>query len=517
MCSIIWGSGLSTLVRASHHNTCLCYIKRVSQIASQPSTAHLTPQLRGFSQRFKSSAALLRTVGHEGTEEGPADTNGDKTQAVGDGAPQRKPVKVMVIRGASQLKPLRSKEAPVLHHAQAKAVVDMREDPASLTSANPNRNTTQEIHLTVDQLLRDSRKSLHIATHSQHDEDLEYSSEKGTRKPEEPELVGALPAGALDWRPQVLDIRKLGLYYADLSKSRLTGLVVLTAMAGYAMAPAPLEVTTLLLSAVGTGLVSASANSINQFLEVPFDSQMDRTKSRILVRGLVTPLHAVSFAIVCGTAGIGMLYCGANGLAAALGAVNLVLYTCVYTPMKRLTILNTWLGAVVGAIPPLIGWASCVGELSAGAWVMAAVLYAWQFPHFNSLSWNLRPDYSRAGYRMMSVTDPGLCRRVSLRYSLAMVGICTIAPVIDVTTWTFAADSLPFNGYLVYLAWKFHQDADSKSSRKLFLFSLIHLPVIMMLMIISKKHYGRNKKTEAAVAVSEGVEGVAENQISVGT
>lgn len=285
-------------------------------------------------------------------------------------------------------------------------------------------------------------------------------------------------------------------------------------MAGYAMAPAPLEVTTLLLSAVGTGLVSASANSINQFLEVPFDSQMDRTKSRILVRGLVTPLHAVSFAIVCGTAGIGMLYCGANGLAAALGAVNLVLYTCVYTPMKRLTILNTWLGAVVGAIPPLIGWASCVGELSAGAWVMAAVLYAWQFPHFNSLSWNLRPDYSRAGYRMMSVTDPGLCRRVSLRYSLAMVGICTIAPVIDVTTWTFAADSLPFNGYLVYLAWKFHQDADSKSSRKLFLFSLIHLPVIMMLMIISKKHYGRNKKTEAAVAVSEGV---AENQISLGT
>ncbi|KAG0725960.1 Protoheme IX farnesyltransferase, mitochondrial [Chionoecetes opilio] len=282
-------------------------------------------------------------------------------------------------------------------------------------------------------------------------EELDYASDRDTRRPQQPALVGALPAGALDWRPQVLDLRRLGPYYADLAKSRLTGLVVLTAVAGYAMAPAPLDPTTLLLTALGTALVSGAANAVNQCLEVPFDSQMDRTKTRILVRGLISPLHAVSAALVCGGAGVGMLYWGANGLAAALGAVNLVLYTSVYTPMKRLTILNTWLGAVVGAIPPLIGWAGCVGELGAGAGLMALVLYSWQFPHFNALSWNLRPDYSRAGYRMMAVTDPGLCRRVALRHSLAMVAICTAAPALDVTTWTFAADSLPFNGYLVYL------------------------------------------------------------------
>ena len=94
-----------------------------------------------------------------------------------------------------------------------------------------------------------------------------------------------------------------------------------------------------------------------------------------------------------------------------MGLANLLLYTAVYTPMKRLTVYNTWAGSVVGAIPPLIGWASASGgTLDLGALVLAGVLFAWQFPHFNALSWNLRPDYSRAGYQMMSVTQPGLCR-----------------------------------------------------------------------------------------------------------
>jgi heme o synthase len=108
-----------------------------------------------------------------------------------------------------------------------------------------------------------------------------------------------------------------------------------------------------------------------------------------------------------GATGIGLLYYGVNGLTASLGLANLVLYTCIYTPMKRYSILNTWVGSIVGAIPPLMGWAGCSGGLEAGAWIFAGLLYAWQFPHFNALSWNLRPDYSRAGYRMMSVTNPG--------------------------------------------------------------------------------------------------------------
>ena len=128
---------------------------------------------------------------------------------------------------------------------------------------------------------------------------------------------------------------------------------------------------------------------------------------------------------------------------------------------------------------------------------MAGVLYAWQFPHFNALSWNLRAEYSRAGYRMMAVTHPNLCKRVTVRYSLAMLGICQIlAPLLDVTTWTFAVDSLPFNAYLLFLSWRFHQQGDSKSSRKLFHFSLIHLPAVMALMLISKKQYRQGDKKQ---------------------
>lgn len=115
-------------------------------------------------------------------------------------------------------------------------------------------------------------------------------------------------------------------------------------------------------------------------------------------------------------------------------------------------------------------------------------MYAWQFPHFNALSWNLRSDYSRAGYRMTSVIDPDLCRRSALRYSVLLLGLCSVAPLIDLTTWTFAFDSFPLNCYLIYCAWQFYKKGDSASSRKLFRLSLIHLPALMFLMFVGKKY-----------------------------
>lgn len=157
--------------------------------------------------------------------------------------------------------------------------------------------------------------------------------------------------------------------------------------------------------------------------------------------------------------------------------------------MKRYSILNTWVGSFVGAIPPLMGWASCTGTLDAGAWIFAGLLYAWQFPHFNALSWNLRPDYSRAGYRMMAVTNPALCRRVALRYTGVITGLSLLAPVLDVTNIWFAAETLPLNVYFMYLAWKFYKQSDSNTSRKLFRFSLLHLPLLMLLFLANKKRW----------------------------
>jgi len=141
----------------------------------------------------------------------------------------------------------------------------------------------------------------------------------------------------------------------------------------------------------------------------------------------------------------------------------------------------------------------------AGAWLLAGLLYAWQFPHFNALSWNLRPDYSRAGYRMMSVVNPGLCKRTAMRYSGAILALSLMAPVFDVTTWTFAADSLPINAYLLYLSWRFYQRGDSASSRKLFMFSLVHLPALLLLMIISKKPRKEAIKEAGDIAIPDEV------------
>ncbi|OQR70029.1 protoheme IX farnesyltransferase [Tropilaelaps mercedesae] len=123
-----------------------------------------------------------------------------------------------------------------------------------------------------------------------------------------------------------------------------------------------------------------------------------------------------------------------------------------------------------------------------GALLLGALLYSWQFPHFNALSWNLRPDYSRAGYRMMSVTDPDLCRRVALRHSIIITALCLASPWTGAVSWIFAADTLPLNLYLVWCSYQFYEKADSQSSRKLFRLSLIHLPALILLMIFGKQH-----------------------------
>ncbi|KAJ1021142.1 hypothetical protein NDA16_003928 [Ustilago loliicola] len=262
--------------------------------------------------------------------------------------------------------------------------------------------------------------------------------------------------------------------YKQLSKSRLTFLVVLTGMAGYALCPASLTVavaspvTTLLALTVGMALCSAAANTLNQLVEAPYDAQMPRTRNRPLPSRAVTPLHAFSFASTCAVTGVGVLATMVNPLTAVLGAANVVLYSFTYTPLKRVSIANTWIGAVVGALAPLMGWAACTGTLShyhdLGGWSLAALLFAWQFPHFNSLAHTLRAEYARGGYRMMAVTNPALNRRVSLRYAVALLPICTVMMPLSgiVSPIAYAVLSTPLNGLLAHAAWKFYRQGTVK-------------------------------------------------------
>ncbi|KAJ8653612.1 protoheme IX farnesyltransferase [Lichtheimia ornata] len=285
--------------------------------------------------------------------------------------------------------------------------------------------------------------------------------------------------------PTMGEIPKL---YKELSKAKLACLVALTTMCGFAMAPGQAALSTLLYTTAGTTLCISSANAFNQWIEIPYDAQMLRTRNRVLGRRALSSVHAFSFGTLTGAAGVTMLSTMVNPLTAALGAANIFLYTCVYTPMKRASIANTWVGAVVGAIPPMMGWTAMTNGLEPGAWVLGALLYAWQFPHFNSLAWNLRADYSKAGYRMMSVTDPKLNARVSLRYSLAMFPICIAMPYLDMTSWLFAADSSIVNAGLAYQAYKFWKDSNEKTARQLFFGSLIHISVLMALMMVHKTY-----------------------------
>lgn len=298
-----------------------------------------------------------------------------------------------------------------------------------------------------------------------------------------------------DTQQQKLAIDSRVKQYAKLSKIRLTGFVTSTTITGGFIASQSFtdSLPVIATAALGTFLCSSSAAALNQFLETPYDSQMRRTAIRPLVIGQVSPLETVIFALVTGLSGVTILSLFVNNITAALGAINLVLYSFIYTPMKRSNVANTWIGSIVGAVPPLMGSTAVLGYVSIDAALLALILFSWQFPHFNALSWNLRHEYARAGYRMMSVVDPGLCKRVALRHSgLLLLYTCAL-PFYGSTSSLFTLFALPFNLQFINLSWLFYKQADSASSRKLFRFSLVYLPAILALLVITQP---RNREKE---------------------
>lgn len=312
-------------------------------------------------------------------------------------------------------------------------------------------------------------------------------------------------------------IKRIFTTYLSLSKPRLSFLVVLTATAAYSLYPVPqllapaatatpsLSTLTLLFLTSGTALCSASANAFNMLMEPKYDAQMVRTRNRPLVRKLISPRSAIVFAVACGVFGTGALYYGVNPTTAFLGATNIVIYAGVYTPLKRMSVLNTWVGAIVGGIPPLMGWTAAAsqyahdgtweellfGEGSAGGWLCAGLLFAWQFPHFNSLSWSIREEYKSAGYRMLAWVNPAQNGRVALRYAILMFPVCIGLSYCGVTDWSFVVTSSAINGWMAVKAWHFYKAEGQKgTARGLFWASVWHLPIVMVLAMAQKKGLG---------------------------
>jgi protoheme IX farnesyltransferase len=277
----------------------------------------------------------------------------------------------------------------------------------------------------------------------------------------------------------------------ELSKPRITQLVVLTAAGGYYMAAqAPFALGRFGWTLLGTALVAAGTNALNQIRERDTDALMRRTRDRPLPSGRITPRVATAWATGAATAGIGLLAWRVNLLTAALAALTLISYVWVYTSLKPRTSYNTLVGAVPGALPVLGGWTAAGGELSAPAWALFWILFLWQLPHFLALAWIYRDDYRSAGLAMLSIddTDGDRTARMTLLYAVALVPVSLLPTMLGLTGavyfWGVLGLGLAYAAAGAAMVWR--PAARSLWARRVFLVSIVYLPALLTLGVVDK-------------------------------
>jgi protoheme IX farnesyltransferase len=277
--------------------------------------------------------------------------------------------------------------------------------------------------------------------------------------------------------------------YWELSKARLSGLVVLTAAAGYLMALRPGaggagSRTALAGVLLGVALAACGANALNQVMEVERDALMHRTRRRPLPAHRIGRGEALAWGLGASGAGVLLLATLTNGLTAALGLVNILIYLLIYTPLKPRSPANTLVGAVVGAIPPVMGWTAATGALGTGAYMLAAILFIWQVPHFLALAWLNRADYAAGGFRMLPSVDPSgrISGALVLVHSLALLPVTLALALARLTDGFYVIGALGLGLWLVWLALRLARRCDAENARRLFLASVIYLPLLLALM-----------------------------------
>lgn len=274
----------------------------------------------------------------------------------------------------------------------------------------------------------------------------------------------------------------------ELVKVRLTFLVLLTTLMGFYLGARSMDFSLLVHTLLATGLVASGASALNQFLERSHDARMRRTEDRPLPSGRMQPETALMFGAVSGAVGLLYLAMAVNPLTAVLGAITLCSYVFVYTPLKRVTSLNTAVGAIPGALPPLMGWTAATGQLSVEGWTLFAILFFWQLPHFLAIAWIYREEYAQAGFVMLPVIDPQGIRtgRQAVSHTLGLLPV-SLTPFLFhlVGPLYFYGGLLLGVGFLV-LAVQFSRRLTITSARHLFYASILYLPLLLGLMAISK-------------------------------
>jgi protoheme IX farnesyltransferase len=276
--------------------------------------------------------------------------------------------------------------------------------------------------------------------------------------------------------------------WLELTKPRITTLVVYTALVGFVCAAPGRTSSGLLLAAIlGTGLVAAGASALNQVLERSTDALMVRTRTRPIPAGRIRPAEAVLFGLVLTAAGLAVLASLCGTLAALVAFTTWASYLFLYTPLKRRTTLATLVGAVPGALPPVIGWTAASGRLEPGAFILFAILFLWQVPHFLAIAWLYRDDYERGGIRVLPVVDREglLTGRQAVLHSLALL-VVSLAPIAAGLGGTaYLVGALLLGVGLTLAALRLARARDLAAARRLFLASVVYLPALTSLLLLA--------------------------------
>lgn len=289
--------------------------------------------------------------------------------------------------------------------------------------------------------------------------------------------------------PIAVSVRsRLGSFY-ELTKPRLNGLVLVTVAAGVVLAEGGFPVVLLFHTILGVGLVAGAGGALNMYLERDLDALMGRTARRPLPAGEVTPGEALLFGVVGGLAGLAYLSVLVNLLTAGLAALALFNYIVLYTPLKTRSTFNTLVGAVTGALPPMMGWTAATGQLTTGGWIVFAILFVWQMPHFLAIAWFCRDDYRAAGMKMLSVFDDDEGRmtvRQMALFSLVLLPVSLLPTTSGLSGTIYAGAAIALGAALIGLSIDLVIRPSRRRVRTHFLASLLYLPILFGFMIFDR-------------------------------
>lgn len=237
---------------------------------------------------------------------------------------------------------------------------------------------------------------------------------------------------------------------------------------------------------LGTGLSSAGAAVLNNYIERDVDRYMHRTKNRALPSGIIAPANALSFGLLLSLVGVSIMVIGVNLLTGFLSLLTVFLYVLVYTPLKRVTWLNTLIGAIPGALPPMGGWTAATDSLDLGAWILFAILFVWQHPHFYAIAWMYREDYARGGFKMLPVVEPdGVSTfRQAVWYSVILIPISLLPTIAGMSGWVYLVGMLAAGAVMLWCSFVASKTHSNQDARILLRASVIYLPVFFALILL---------------------------------